>query len=394
MEILLYIGIVQSLFASLLMFTKKDRQVSDVVLAIWLFLMALQMISSLLSIKFDRFTFPELIMLKLIPFTYGPFVFIYAKMLILEKPVFRVRYFFHFLPFVLATAFFMLFVSKEAVMTEVNTSFLGDKITGYHMAYSILIVGSIFFYVVQVLYLLRIHEKNVYNYYSFDSHKTNLRWLKTIALIFALAYSLAVISRLFNFYLNLKNPILQPDIFPITGLTFFAYALSFFGFNQDTIFVSESFKRLHRRQDRLAAADDEVIKANPKYQRSGLKEDVALKYIDIVQKYMESEQPYMNGDFTIENMAHTLNIPKHYITQVLNERLNKNFYTFVNEFRVEEVKRRMADKKYSNLTFLALAYDSGFNSKSSFNTIFKKYTGFTPSEYKTKFVNGDDNDGS
>ena len=365
------------------MFTKKDRQVSDIVLAIWLLLIAIQMVSSLISFKFDRFVFPELIMLKLIPFAYGPFVYIYAKMLVLEKPVFRVRYFFHFIPFALATLLFMIFVPKDVVLVEVNSSFLGEGTTDYHIFYAAAIIVSIIFYVIQVMYLLHAHEKKVYNYFSFDSHKTNLRWLKTIALIFALAYSLAIVSRLFNFFLEIKNPVFQPDIFPIIGLTFFAYALSFFGFNQETIFVSESFKRLQRRQDRLEAADiEEETKTNPKYERSGLKEQTALEYIDLIKQYMEKEQPYLQGDFTIEKMAHELNIQKHYITQVLNERLNKNFYTFVNEYRVEEVKLRLADKKHENLTLLALAYDSGFNSKSSFNTIFKKLTGQTPSEYK------------
>ncbi len=388
MEILLYIGIVQSLFASLLMITKKGRQISDIVLAIWLFLIALQLLSSLLSLKFERFTFPELIMLKLIPFTYGPFVYIYAKMLVLEKPVFRIKYFVHFLPFIVTTLLFMIFASKEVIMAEVRASFLGIETSSYHNIYSMLIIGSIIFYVIQVLYLLRVHDNNVYNYFSFDSHKTNLRWLKTMALIFALAYLLAVTSRLFSIFLDITNPVFRPDIFPIIGLTLFAYAISFFGFNQEAIFVSQSFIRLQRRKDRLAAGDEE-IKPHIRYERSGLKEEEALQYIDRIRAYMEREKPFLNGSFTIEIMSRELSIPKHYITQVLNEKLNKNFYTYVNEYRVGEVKQKLSDKKNENLTLLALAYDSGFNSKSSFNTIFKKMTGHTPSEYKNTIAKDD-----
>jgi AraC-like DNA-binding protein len=67
---------------------------------------------------------------------------------------------------------------------------------------------------------------------------------------------------------------------------------------------------------------------------------------------------------------------------VINEHMGKNFYSLVNDYRVEEVKQRMEDPAYRNLTILAIAYDAGFNAKSSFNTIFKEKTGMTPSEYQ------------
>ena len=70
---------------------------------------------------------------------------------------------------------------------------------------------------------------------------------------------------------------------------------------------------------------------------------------------------------------------------MINEHMGKNFYTLVNDYRIEEVKRRLQDPEYSNLTILAIAYDSGFNSKSSFNTIFKEKTGMPPSEYLNQF---------
>jgi AraC-like DNA-binding protein len=61
--------------------------------------------------------------------------------------------------------------------------------------------------------------------------------------------------------------------------------------------------------------------------------------------------------------------------------MGMNFYNLVNEYRIKEVKDRLKSDKYKRLTILAIAYDSGFNSKSSFNTIFKEKTGQTPSEY-------------
>ena len=61
--------------------------------------------------------------------------------------------------------------------------------------------------------------------------------------------------------------------------------------------------------------------------------------------------------------------------------MGKNFYTLINEYRIEEFKALASDDKNSHLTLLALAYDSGFNSKSAFNLVFKKQTGETPSQF-------------
>ena len=384
MEILLYIGIVQTIFAMLLMLTKKRIQISDIVLAVWLFLISIQFFTSLLSITNEKYLYSGLILSKLISFTYGPFIFIYAKMLILEKPVFRIRYWFHFIPFVLAIIVFFIVPGETVSKEEIRKSFMGGEILPIHKVYSILIMLSIMIYSISIVHLLKKHERKVYNYFSYDSQKTNLRWLKTIVLIFALTYLMAIVVRLSNLVLNLHNPIFQPAIFPVLGLTIFAYTISFFGFNQEAVFVNESFIRLMKRKERLKAANENDKKVSHKYERSGLKEEDANRYLAAVLQYMETEKPYIDGNFTIDNLSKLLNIPRYYLTQVINEKLQKNFYTFINEYRVEEVKRRIIDDENQNYTLLAVAFDSGFNSKSSFNTIFKKFTGYTPSQYKKK----------
>lgn len=99
---------------------------------------------------------------------------------------------------------------------------------------------------------------------------------------------------------------------------------------------------------------------------------------------METEQPYINMDLTLKDLATALDTYPYYITQVLNTVFNQNFYDFINTYRVEEVQRRLSDPQFKNLTILAVAYDCGFNSKSSFNRIFKQKTGLTPSQYKNR----------
>lgn len=99
---------------------------------------------------------------------------------------------------------------------------------------------------------------------------------------------------------------------------------------------------------------------------------------------METDKPYLDRDLSIHDLASITGIPRHHITQVLNEKHGKNFFTFINEYRVKEVISRFGDPVNNNYTILAIAYDSGFNSKTTFNSIFKVQTGMTPSEFREK----------
>ncbi|MEN8137970.1 MAG: helix-turn-helix domain-containing protein [Bacteroidota bacterium] len=389
---LLYIGISQSLFAVLLLLIKKNRFVYDIVLAAWLFMISLQLFSVLIGLEYNLQENRWMMMLKMIPFTYGPFLYIYSKMLVLSKPVFRWKYLLHFIPFILASLYYLFIASRTNVIEELNRSFLGGDLSISHIIYATLLIISIVYYVVRILVLLTIHRKKIHNHFSYESQKNNLNWLKTIAIIFAIIYPTSVLARILN--LVADHEIFSPIIFPVIGFTFFAYALSIFGFQQESIFISPSFARLQSRKERLALInieeDDDVAieeeTPNKKYEKSGLKPETYSEYEEKIINYMKSEKPYLDSSFSIQKMSEKLSIQKFYITQVLNESLNKNFYTFVNEYRIEEVKNMIKSGDDNKYTLLSLAFDSGFNSKTSFNTTFKKYTGKTPSQYRKEVL--------
>jgi len=159
------------------------------------------------------------------------------------------------------------------------------------------------------------------------------------------------------------------------GLTILTFLFTIFGFQQPSIF--EEVVREHDSMGEKLPDKSE----QKKYARSGLKKKDIVRYIRMLKEYMENEKPYRNRELTIFDLSEQLQIPRHFLSEVINEHLNKNFYTLVNEYRIEEVKDRMGDPAYKHLTILAIAYDAGFNSKSSFNTIFKQKTGQTPSEF-------------
>ena len=90
----------------------------------------------------------------------------------------------------------------------------------------------------------------------------------------------------------------------------------------------------------------------------------------------------MNSDLNLPSLAALLNISAHTLSYVINSGYEQNFFQFVNQYRLEEAKRQLTDKKNSHLTIEAIGYNSGFNSKTVFNTSFKKYVGMTPTGYK------------
>jgi AraC-like DNA-binding protein len=124
------------------------------------------------------------------------------------------------------------------------------------------------------------------------------------------------------------------------------------------------------------------IQAPPKYSASRLELSDCENIIKKLTVFVHKDKPYLTSSLSVDDLSKKLNIPVKNLSQAMRICLNQNFYDFINTHRIEELKKRMLDNNFQNLTLLALAYDVGFNSKSVFNAAFKKHTGMTPKEYK------------
>ena len=134
----------------------------------------------------------------------------------------------------------------------------------------------------------------------------------------------------------------------------------------------------------MPAAGSDVLgeSEKPQYAKSGMDPETARRYKQKLLELMDTEKLYQRGDLTLQHLSDALSISPHHLTEVINTQLGQNFYDFVNGYRVREVQERLADPKYAHLTLLAIGMDAGFNSKSSFNAVFKKHTKMTPSQYR------------
>ncbi len=182
-----------------------------------------------------------------------------------------------------------------------------------------------------------------------------------------------------------KGRILSNDIF---SMFLFAPAL-FYRESSDNLIESHESPVVTR----VVANDKQNdvrknVQKNVSKNDSSEKENIHIKnriqegYLDKLLLYMETEKPYLNPNLSINDVSENTSIPAYMLSQVINSRLGKNFFNFINGYRIDASKKLLKDKGNAERSILDILYECGFNSKSSFNKAFKSLTGMTPSQFK------------
>ncbi len=366
MEAILYIGISQTLFAGILIWAKRPRMLANQILAAWLLIICLEMVIVLIN---D--TLVELYPIKILPYTYGPLLLLYAKWMTREKPIFNPRYLWHFSPFFIFLIASLVFID-ERVMSGTKGFLVIDRFIPFRIVYGITFFVSITAYSVATFVEIHRHQRRLKEVVSYSSGKITLQWLLGLSITFYTGYVIMFIFGGVDILMNFMP--FDPYEISFIGLTILTFLFGVFGFHQPSIF--EEVVRYKNDQDPENGSPE-----SKKYRRSGLKQKDVARYVRMVEEHMVKSKPFLDRELSIFDLSDQLGIPRHFLSEVINEHMGKNFYNLINDYRVEEVKSRLEDPKFKNLTILAIAYDSGFNAKSSFNTIFKEKTGMTPSEY-------------
>jgi len=388
-EAILYIGISQTFLAGILMVAKKPRMLANQILAAWLVLICTEMVIVLLNE-----TLIDLYTIKILPFTYGPLLLLYARWMTTEHPVFHPRFLWHFSPFFIFLIASLVFID-EPVMSGTHGFLVTDRFVSFRIVYAVTFFISITAYSVATFVVIHRHQRQLFQLVSYSSGRITLQWLKGLSITFYTGYVLMFIFGGVDIMVGFMP--FDPYEISFIGLTILTFLFTIFGFNQPSIFeevVREHIVKESTDQNNGENAeetededdDDEEKPAQKKYARSGLKEQDVASYLNMIEEHMATNKPYLERELNIYDLSSQLNIPRHFLSEVINEHMGKNFYSLVNEYRVEEVKRRMVNPKYKHLTILAIAFDAGFNAKSSFNTVFKEKTGMTPSEYQQSVI--------
>ena len=159
------------------------------------------------------------------------------------------------------------------------------------------------------------------------------------------------------------------------GLSAMLFGFGFRGFRQTAVFSNID---IQQAQASPQNKDDN----NTPYSKSGLSEAKKKALADILSGHMTTVKPYLNEDLNLNLLADQADIKSAHLSQIINQQFNMNFYDYINQYRIEEVKSRLRAGDMEHLTILGLAYECGFKSKSSFNRYFKKYTGMSPTAFK------------
>jgi YesN/AraC family two-component response regulator len=163
------------------------------------------------------------------------------------------------------------------------------------------------------------------------------------------------------------------------------YAVAFRGLTQPTLWQvrhETSPENVEAAIKEVESIEEFIQENEPKGVKSAIGQEKITEIATRVTRLMGDSKPYLQSDLTLQDLADMLDIPSYQVTQSINEGLGKNFYDLVNGYRVEEAKRLLSDPVSRNNKVLAIGMDAGFNSKTTFNTVFKKFTGLTPSDFK------------
>lgn len=200
-----------------------------------------------------------------------------------------------------------------------------------------------------------------------DTEKIKFDWLRNFLYSFAAILLLGALFDFTNSFL-FRLSYIQYFYFEFI-LALSTYCLAVAGYLRsktiDLSFSDESIKQTETR--RLLLSDTELKRLKEK-----------------LQTVMRDERPYLEPTITLTDLTRMVGVNSNVLSHAINQGFDKNFNDFINEYRINEVKSKLRDA--DDATLLGIAFDSGFNSKATFNRAFKKFTGVSPKEYQENLL--------
>lgn len=326
-----------------------------------------------------------------LPWVFGPLVYLYSLAASDRAWRFRRLHALHFVP----VAAVVLVTLPIYMMGGAEKLALYDRIWAGDAPPLIAVISALMFvsgisYSVATVAHLRRHRQRVERSYSNTEH-VNLRWLLWLAGAAAAIWLLATALLIAGLFPAEPRPSDTDHV--ALAIAVLIYAIGYRGLRQSEVFQydtppedSPAGSAVPSRPLPEDSAEEGVVgsigRADPRAERAGLGDAEASRLETGLLALMASEHPYRDPDLTLPDLAGQLGTTSHKLSELLNTRLGKSFYDFVNDYRVDDVRRRMQEPKSKHLKVLALAMDAGFASKSTFNDVFKKRTGQTPSTYR------------
>lgn len=373
MKYIFFIGAFNALFFAILILQKK-KALHDIIMICWLIYLGLYA-GTYALLSETLFTGFHLLSASFISFLmlHGPFLYFYISSLTEQKFKFNQKKLIHFIPFVL----FNVYLIISSFLPEVSERIRLDHIEseqGAPLLFNFFLVltamsGPVYF--ILAVKLFKKLDINIFNNFS-TSENINLDWLRKLVYSFGAIWTVLIIFASIHHVFHLFSWIFCTDGL-FLSISFFIILIGYFGLKQKEIFIQYSEQNF-----------EYITEPKKKYAGLFLNEKEVEIYADKITLFMSTAKPYLDANLTLPQLAIMLKIPAHHLSRVINEKFGINFFDFINRHRIDEVKSKLDNPEFDNLSLLGIAFDCGFNTKSAFNRVFKKITGLTPTEYKNR----------
>ena len=373
MDILFICGIFMSFFIAFLLLTKRNKALSDKILATWITVIGIHLLSYYLYHLGFWAKYPHLIGTTApFPLLHGPLLYLYTLYSLRSDARIRKIDYLHFAPFVFAylymAPFFFFYTVKEKILVDKG------ELPDYSVFMSVLLIAFIISGIAYpiIAYMLTIkHKRKIDHHFSYEEG-INLNWLRTSIWGIGLIFLSVLVVTILRDLAGVVFPFNADFIF-YTLIILFIFYVGYFGIRHQDMFT---------HNENTPSNSFGEAPAKEKYQRSGLKPDTLDQHHQKLLEFMDTQKPYLEPKLNLAELAKQLEISPNQLSQVINQKEQANFHDFVNRYRINEFISRATQNKHFSL--LAHALDSGFNSKSSFNSVFKKQKGMPPSEFIAK----------
>lgn len=382
LKLILSAGSFQGFILAAVLFFRQPHRKANRIFALFLCLISFHLILAAFDEQSFFIRFPNLLHITwVMPLLYGPLVILFFRRISLISPTFKPAELLFFAPFLVAFViqlpFFLQPASQKiAYINDFSRSvaddfgFINQFTNFFHL-----------FFFTHAIIEFQKHKKQVAHYYS-DITKVQMSWYYNfIRIILAL-----VLVSIVAFYGKKWNLPYLKYIYPyhFLGIVIAIYWTGYNVLHQPLLFGGEVPANFIRQEDNPIFQNVENTNT-PAPQKNTRQTKINPALVQELEnnliELMESEKWYLNSELTIQDVAEKLKTNKQYISEVINKSFQKNFYDFVNDYRIEEFKRIAARPGSDRMNILGIAFEAGFNSKAAFNAVFKKKTGVTPSAY-------------
>jgi AraC-like DNA-binding protein len=365
----LLFGLLQGILLVLVLLTQRKIHPFHILLGAYTAVMLLQVAFKVLDKMWLLKAMPQSYFLSYyLPFLYGPLIFLFFVGYLAKSFSWKWKYLLHFIPFI----FFMLFYAFANPQSYPPSivQFLSRPLPRLIFQLTSLVI----YHVLAFRLIQNTYKRNDLNIVI----KNRILFLKKFSAA-SIIITPAIAATLFFLYINFPN--YQNERWLFALLPVFVYWLSYEGIKKPELFkvvygareVTDHFYK----QPQLIAH-----RAPVKYANSSLKEDEVQRISTALLKSMDVDKIYLDADLNIEKLAAVLTCRKHHLSQVLNDKFHLSFNEFMNQKRIAQAKMLLSDKNFNHFKIASVAFESGFNSLSSFNDTFKKLEGITPSQYR------------